>query len=218
MLYPVLGLLRIRRYRRVIVDYSADTQRTSLNWLYIMQLLFLITIPVPLAGLLLHIEVFSNFWISMQGVLPTFFIFPILCYNLLSGNYEIMTHDNEPLPDPSSDNEPLPCLSPVINPKRFDKYLKDKRPYMNPRLCMTDIAATLHTNNKYVSTYINRTYGMNFSRFINRCRLEELDRLRQSPQMNDRSNMELVLMAGFSNYRSYLRAKKEEDRERVLKV
>ena len=204
--YPALGLLRIRRYRHVIVNYSANTQRSSLNWLRITQLLTLLTIPVPLAGLLLKIEIFNNFRLSMPGVLPTFFVYPILCYNLLSDNFERMKHDDER----------APVKSPVIDPKRFDKYLKDKRPYMNSKIHITDMATALYTNNKYVSTYINSTYGMSFSRFINRCRLEELERLRRSPQMAGRGNMELVLMAGFSNYRSYLRVKKEEDRENRL--
>jgi hypothetical protein len=58
---------------------------------------------------------------------------------------------------------------------------------------------------------------MNFSRFINRCRLKELNRLRLSPDHKENTNMELVLMAGFSSYRSYLRVKNEEDRASVLK-
>ena len=168
----------------------------------------MLTIPVPLSGLLLNLNVFNHFRLSVQGVLPTFFVYPILCYNLLSDNYECMKYDDES----------APVKSPVIDPKRFDKYLKDKRPYVNPKIHITDLPAALHTNNKYVSTYINSTYGMNFSRFINRYRLEELERLRRSPQMAGRGNMELVLMAGFSSYRSYLRVKKEKDKERELKM
>ena len=217
ILYPVLGLYRIRRYRRVIVNYSADTQRTSLNWLYIMQILTLITIPVPLAGLLLNLEIFSNFWSSMQGVLPTFIVYPILCYNLLSDNYEIMRHDDASLPDRLTGDESDSGKLPAIDPKRFDKYLKDKQPYTNPKIHVSDFANALHTNSKYVSAYINNTYGMSFSRFVNRCRLDELVRLRKSPQMKPRDNMELILMAGFSNYQSYLRAKKVEYKEQVLK-
>jgi AraC-like DNA-binding protein len=89
---------------------------------------------------------------------------------------------------------------------------------MNHRIHVSDFASALHTNIKYVSAFINSFYGMNFSRFINRCRLNELDRLRKAPQMKNRDNMELILMAGFSSYRSYLRAKKVEDKEHVLKV
>jgi AraC-like DNA-binding protein len=206
-LYPVLGLLRIHRYSRRIEDYSADAQRTSLNWLRLMQALTLITIPVPLAGLLFDVDIFSNFYFSMQGVLPAFFIYPILCYNLLSDNYVIILPNDENRADSAAETDP----------KRFARYLHDQKPYLNPQLRITDVAADLYTNRNYISTFINRTYGMNFSRLINRCRLKELDRLRHLPDHGEDTNMELVLKAGFSSYRSYLRVKREEDKASVLK-
>lgn len=207
-LYPMLGLLRIRRYRRNIENYSADTQRTSLNWLLVMLSLTLITIPVPLAGLLFNMDVFSDFYFSMQGVVPSFFVYTILCYNLLSDNYVIIVPDDENLPVNVTE----------IDPKRFARYLRDKKPYLNPHLRITDVAVDLHTNRNYVSTFINRTYEMNFSRLINRNRLKELERLRHSPEHKGVANLELVLMAGFSSYRSYLRVKNQEDKARKLKV
>jgi hypothetical protein len=54
---------------------------------------------------------------------------------------------------------------------------------------------------------------------INRYRLKELDRLRLSPaDRAENSNPDLVLIAGFSSYRSYLRVKSEEDKAKVLKA
>jgi AraC-like DNA-binding protein len=194
-LYPVLGLLRIRRYRRNIVDFSADTQRISLRWLSVMLVLVLITIPVPLAGMLLRIDVFHNFWISVQGVLPTFFIYPILCYNLLSDNYVIMS---------SPYDEIRPGKEVLIGVKRFNKYINDKKPYLNPKLKIIDLCLALGTNRSYLSAFINREYGMNFCRLINSYRLAELAQLRSSPENKRCSNVELALKAGFSSYRSYL--------------
>ena len=206
--YPILGLMRMRRYKQKIDDYSADKQRTSLDWLILLQSLSLICIPVPVTGMLLHIDVFNDFWSSMQGVVPTFFICPIMCYNLLTDNFVIIEPENE------SPTEKYVA----IDPKRFVRYLRDKKPYLNPKLRVTDVAFALNTNRSYTSAFINKEYGLNFSRFINRCRLDELDRLRQLPRSKSASNMDLVLMAGFSSYRSYVRAKSEEDRNRVLKV
>ncbi|GAB6011801.1 helix-turn-helix domain-containing protein [Viscerimonas tarda] len=205
-LYPVLGILRIRRYRRSIEDYSADAQRTSLNWLLLMQALTLMTTPVPLFGMLFNVDVFSGSWLSVQGALPAFFIYPILCYNLLSDNYVIVKPDDGP-----ADN------AVEITPKRFARYLRDKKPYLNPQLRITDVAADLHSNRSSVSALVNREYGMNFSRLINRNRLKELNRLRLSPDHSEKDNLQLVLMAGFSSYRSYLRVKSREDRMSVLK-
>ncbi|MDR1335719.1 MAG: AraC family transcriptional regulator [Tannerella sp.] len=206
ILYPVLGILRICRYRRNIVDYSADAQRTSLNWLLLMQALTLVTIPVPIAGLLLNIDVFSHSWISLQGVLPTFLVYPVLCYNLLSDNYVLIAPDNESLPDDAA----------MIDPQHFASYLHDRKPFLNPQLRITDMASDLCTNRNYVSSFINREYGMNFSRFINRHRLKELERLRLSPdRRNAAVNTDLILSAGFSSYRNYLRVKNDEERIRL---
>ncbi len=70
----------------------------------------------------------------------------------------------------------------------------------------------LNTNRTYLSNFINREYGMNFSRWINRLRLQELERIRFDPTCRKLSGMELVVQAGVSNYRAYARVKKAEDR------
>lgn len=106
----------------------------------------------------------------------------------------------------------------MVTRKHFERYLRDKKPYLNPNLRITELAAGLNTNRTYISSFIKKEYGMNFCRFINRCRLQELDRLRLQPSNAKKTNIDLVLMAGFSNYRSYLRVKKEEDRMTLLKL
>lgn len=210
-LYPLLSLRNIRRYRRFVVDYSSEAQRTSLDWLFSMQLLILICVPVPFAGLLLGIDTFASPWFVWLGALPYFVYYIILCYNMLDGNYLIIQ------PDPA-DGKDTPEKETTIDRRQFERYLHERKPYLDPKLRITDLAAGLNTNRSYLSAFINREYNMNFSRLINRCRLTELDRLRLSPRYSTKSNMELVLMAGFGNYRNYLRVKKEEDRLSVLKV
>lgn len=101
--------------------------------------------------------------------------------------------------------------------KYFERYVREKKPYLNPKLRITDLATELKTNRSYLSTFINCEYGMNFSRFVNRCRLNALDRLRVAPENADKCNMELVLMAGFNGYRNYLRVKNEEDGRNLLR-
>jgi hypothetical protein len=200
ILYPVLGLLRIGRYRRSIVDYSADTQRSSLRWLSLMLALTLLTIPVPLAGVLLGIDVFNNFWTSMQGVPPTFLIYLILCYNLLADNFVIIPPDNEFQPEKNA----------IIDPKYFSKYINEKKPFLNPKLKITDLCRELGTNRSYLSTFINKEYGMNFSRFINHCRLQEFERLLRLFPEKKKNSADFVMMAGFGNYRNYKQVKGSE--------
>lgn len=210
-LYPLLSLHNIRRYRRFIVDYSSDAQRTSLDWLFGIKMLILVCVPVPLAGILLNVESLTSSWFVWLGALPYSAFYIILCYNMLDGNYLII--QTEP-----ADREVAAGKAAVIDRRYFERYLRDRKPYLDPKLRITDLAAGLNTNRSYLSAFINREYDMNFSRLINRYRLRELDRLRLSSGYSSKSNMELVMMVGFGNYRNYLRVKREEDKLSLLRV
>ncbi len=201
--YPALSLRNIRRYKRCVVNYSSDARRSSLGWLALMQALILVCVPVPLAGLLFRVPVFATNYFVWLGALPTFVFYLILCYNLLDDNYVIIRQD-------AGEEEYPPDKSIPPGRARFTRYMREKKPYLNPKLRITDLAAGMHTNRSYLSAFINKEFGMNFCRLINRYRLAHLERLRLSPDNAGKSKMELVIMAGFSNYRSYLRVKEEE--------
>lgn len=216
-LYPLLNLRNIRRYRRFIVNYSSDAYTALLGWLAVIQVLILITVPLPLAGLLAGVPGVAFSYVAWMGVLPYVVNYLILCYNLLNDNYLIIQpEDTVAVEDTAEDATAKPVM--IIDRKQFERYLHECKPYLDPNLRITDLAAELDTNRSSLSGFINKEYGMNFCRLINRLRLQELDRLLQLPVNAKKTNMDLVLMAGFSSYRSYLRAKTEEDKLSLLKV
>ena len=210
-LYPLLNLRNIRRYRKFVVNYSSDACHTSLGWLATVQILILVTVPLPFAALLTGIPSVAFSYFAWLGALPYFLNYLILCYNLLNDNYLVIP--SEEMAEDAAD-----ATSMAIDRKYFERYLRECKPYLDPRLRITDMAAELNTNRTYLSGFINKEYGMNFSRLVNRLRLQELDRLRLSSRYSERNNMDLVLKAGFGNYRNYLRVKTEEDRLAVLRV
>lgn len=205
-LYPLMNLCNIRRYRQFVVNYSSDAYHTSLKWLATVQVLILITVPLPFAGLLMGIPSVALSYFAWLGALPYFVNYLILCYNLLNDNYLVVRPED--LAEGSADNDD--DQSAVIDRKYFESYLSDCKPYLNPRLKITDMIAELNTNRTYLSGFINKEYEMNFCRLMNRFRLQELDRLRLSTRYSGRESIDLVLKAGFSSYRNYLRVKKEE--------
>ncbi len=174
----------------------------------------MITVPLPFAGLLMGIPSVALSYFAWLGALPYFMNYLILCYNLLNDNYLIVPPKD--LAEDTADNADTAGM--VIDRKYFERYLRDYKPYLDPKLRITDMVLQLKTNRTYLSGFINKEYGMNFSRLINRLRLQELDRLRLSARYSGRNNMELVLKAGFRNYRNYLRVKTEEDKLTILKV
>ncbi|WP_455673549.1 helix-turn-helix domain-containing protein [Phocaeicola sp.] len=216
-LYPLLNLRNIRRYRRFIVNYSSDAYNTSLGWLAVIQVLILITVPLPLGGLLAGVPSATFSYVAWVGALPYLVNYLILCYNLLNDNYLIIQPEEADAGEEAvEDTSANPATA--LDRKLFERYLHERKPYLNPNLRITDLATELDTNRCYLSGFINKEYGMNFCRLINRLRLQELDRLRQLSVNAKRTNIDLVLRAGFSSYRSYLRAKTEEDKLSLLKV
>ncbi|MCS2297611.1 hypothetical protein [Bacteroides ovatus] len=101
-----------------------------------------------------------------------------------------------------------------INGKKFEKYIYEHRPYLNPDLRITDLMQAFHTNRTYISRFINREYGMNFSRYINMLRLREMEALRNDPACSRLPEEERACLAGFSNFRSYQRVKRMAEKEK----
>ncbi|MDX1903994.1 MAG: AraC family transcriptional regulator, partial [Thermonemataceae bacterium] len=68
----------------------------------------------------------------------------------------------------------------IVSDEKY-KYLKDKllsvmetkKPYLNPKLSIYDLADQVSTNYKYLSKLINQEFDMNFANFINLYRINE---------------------------------------------
>ncbi len=160
--------------------------------------------PVPVFGLLLGIEPFAGagLWLLL-AVIPSRVIYAVACFDLLSDNYMVLPP--EPVAAPRNDSPPIHRLS----RERIDHYIETRKPWLNPAFRIGDMAEDLFSNRAYVSAFINSEYGVNFSRFVNGYRLEEVERLREEARRKKQRvpMLQLILNAGFSSYRSYLRAK-----------
>lgn len=93
-----------------------------------------------------------------------------------------------------------------LNRKIFESFMRKEKPYLNPDYKMTNLVDDLDVNRTTLSEFVNRTYGMNFNRYLNRMRLEELRKLRALPANMGKSMKSLADMAGFKDYRNYSRA------------
>jgi YesN/AraC family two-component response regulator len=100
----------------------------------------------------------------------------------------------------------------VLSKALFEKYIVHEKPFLNQDLRITDLVDVFHVNRTYISSFINVEYSMNFSTFINNHRMEEYQRLSKLPEYLNKSKQELVELAGFNSYRSFLRIKKETEK------
>jgi len=214
LFYSFRGLRRIRRYRKAVADYSADHQRSSVRWLYSLFIITLATLPLTL-GLLIPV-VFIRSLAALLPVLLTMLQDILFAYNLFAVNYVLMfpavskegasgSADTSPEDDKT---EADGAEANKLDREKFEHYVWEHKPYLNPGLRITDIIYPLKTNRTYLSAFINREYGFNFSQFINYCRLQEYEQLCKDPDNAGRSILELIQASGFNNYRNYHRARK----------
>lgn len=94
----------------------------------------------------------------------------------------------------------------ALTRKRFEEYFREHKPYLNPELRITDLIEPLKANRTVISNFVNKTYGVNFNRYINRLRLKELERLKSLPAHKETAIALLLAKAGFSSMRNYTRS------------
>jgi len=190
-------------YRRYVNNYSADEEKSSLHWISMIIILALVIIPISFITFLINGKdnIIEEIIIIIANILYVIKLIT-LQYNMFTENYVIISKDCK---CPSTDEE----KQINIDKKDFERYMKEKKPYLNPNLKITDILYEFHTCRSYMSAFINRTYGMNFSFYINTLRMKEYERLKKDPKNIKKTDSELISLAGFS-YRGFMRFKKNK--------
>lgn len=214
VLYALFGLRRIIHYRKEVVNYSADEQRTSFSWLFQFLLAMLATLPMTVIVICLPEDRILPFWLIVSFIIVFIFKDIVFAHNVLLDNFVIIRTD----PDDAEWHADKVDSDGMIKRKdiiRLENYMRESKPYLNPKLRITDMTRELGTNRTSLSVLINRTYEMNFSRYVNRFRLKELERIKKDPAYAGLSEFEQVIVAGFSDYRGYKRVKQREETETV---
>lgn len=213
LIYSILAVRRILRYRQRIVNFSADTENTSLGWL-----LFTIALTFPLFLTPVIVSLMSPYkaLVTFLGAFPSIILFiqlPVLCYYTLTHRYVLMIQAEATVTDSVTE-----ITTREIKRQQLEEFMISSKPYLKTDLKITDLAESLNTNRNHLSSLINTTYGMNFSQFINRYRLRELDALRSDREYISLSNIELIQKAGFGSYHAYYRNKMQLDKQELLKL
>ena len=212
--YSALSVSRYLRYRRYIAEYSSDLYTSSLYWLRVFLILWVSFLAIPVFALVLPVEMSMTPLLIVPACL-LFLQHLLLCFNILRENYVYMEGAGD-WREESVAGEGHESKRHVIVRKTFQKYIQDNKPYLNSRLTISDMSGDLGTNRSYLSAFINRTYGMNFSQLVNEYRLRELDLIMADPESARRSNIDNISAAGFGSYKSYLRAMKMHEKRKIL--
>lgn|GEM_PF-1005118 len=205
LIYLLLSLYRLLVYRKNIANYSSDEERDSLFWLYPIFVIGFLLFP---GSLLLYLfpQIQNNLLIGQLIPNFLFMFFNIsLCFNLFCENFAEVTEDIVEEVKELNQTEEKKEKELMIDKEKFERYILETKPFLNPQLKITDLLSDLMTNRSYLSQFINTTYKKNFSQYINQCRYNEYLRLKATSNLEETTETDLILISGFRSYESFKR-------------
>ncbi|MYZ59106.1 hypothetical protein EH151_04265 [Elizabethkingia anophelis] len=213
--YTSIEIMRLRKFKKIVISKGEDW--SQFRWLEPLMLLGIFLI----ISLLLVRYVHNLFSVMMVLIIPMRHI--IIVYNILNRNgimfpkrivvdTSIMIASGDIIAVETTIDKDIPVLKRnILDQAAFEYYFEKEKPYINPKLKLDDLAEYFNTNRTYISKFINGTYGLNASQYINKWRLKEVESLLESEEHSDKKLEEIVLMAGFGHIRNYNRAKNNFD-------
>lgn len=90
--------------------------------------------------------------------------------------------------------------------KRITDIMLKKKKYREKDYTVKDLASDLETNTRYVSSALKIGYNMNYTSFVNRCRVKEAAAMLADKRYRKLKMEEVSDMVGFSNRQSFYAA------------
>ena len=209
------GLLLLRYYRQTVLQKNGEDRKylsiKSSSWLIIF---FILSIAIWLIAFLPSLVGASQWLIRLnalcimaQEILLTYQVIrrqylSYKTFDLFSGN-ENETGNNGliakqyPVPDDTRGQ---------LNRTAFENYLSQQKPFLDPDFKLTDMAEAMGVNRTVMSNFVNQTYGVNFRRYLNQCRIREYQTLIAHPSNEQKNPYQVITMAGFKDSRHFQRA------------
>ena len=219
--YWFLGLDLILKHRKNIPLYFSNySGKNTLSWLIFVLTLFLALFIVNFS--IFFVQNVLELWIFRLPSLSfdlTLFTFIMIYFGMnQSAIYEkekVQSNDyvqNDPTNSRESkyigsalDDEELSVLTETVI-----KYLRNKKPYLNPEYSLQMMVVDLNISRHKLSQVINRSQKKNFYKFINEFRLEEVKEMLVDPAYAHYSVLGIAMECGFNSKTSFNRIFKEE--------
>jgi AraC-like DNA-binding protein len=199
IVYFFLMELIIYNYRRFSNMNYSTSDRADLSWIKLLLYCAAATYLVAFAGYVLHLTIGTR----MRPVFLSFVLFLLVNAVGLRGIKKNSTFVVRFLPNPSEDSEAaggnavaqeeedtpnkttdstyhnygLKPADAQLLAEKLKTHMSQHRPYINPDLCLRDLAEQLGVYPHYVTQVLNTLFNQNFYDFVNTYRVEEAKKL-----------------------------------------
>jgi AraC-like DNA-binding protein len=200
LVYVVLSLHQILRFRNRLKDQFASADKLNFSWissisgvilcLWLLDLLrFFASYFLENIRNSLEIALFTGFLIFCN-----FFLFKAWSYRFISIEEDVR-----------NDGKKL-SLSELIRTKyqqQLIQFMTEHKPFLDPEITLTELANRVHIPPRSLSEVINISFGQNFYDFINTFRIRESQRLIATDDDPDKTILEVLFEVGFNSKSSF---------------
>lgn len=98
-----------------------------------------------------------------------------------------------------------PEMADALKKEIYDVIVKRKK-YLDHTYTAKQLASDIKTNTRYISAVVNVKFGMNYSNFVNKYRVEDAMRVLANKEFRNLTMDEVSMMVGFANRQSFYSA------------
>jgi AraC-like DNA-binding protein len=202
--YFLGGYLLIKKYREQIKDYYSNHENRSMIW--VNNVLITLAIMSVLSVVFIIIGKFIFLHEEKSLLLPSMLFSGMifLLGYLANGQNQVI---REIVQSDLVESQSLVYAEPLndeVDLKLRNLFVRDKI-HLNPDLKIWDVSGMLGTNRTYLSNYINKHYGVNFSMFVNRYRVEDAKKILDENEGSLYSLEVIGEKCGFGSYNNFIR-------------
>lgn len=234
VLYSILSLYLIRKYRSRIKEYESTVDKNIIKVLYLGISLNLFSWVIGIIGLHLEyfkietaIDLFDIAYLVLVLVIYTISFAAVKSPEIFKLEIEQIraaslinqipkkksTDLNKNIPskvDSITKPQTFSIDSSLVDiDKRLTEYMEKEKPYLEPELSLPDLARILDVPRNQLSGVINQIHNKNFYEFVNQYRIDEVKHLLTDPNNINYKLISLAYDAGFNSKASFNRIFKQ---------
>ena len=194
--------IKVKRHFRKVKDYYSNVERKRLYWITLSTSTYFLfaLIGVTLFNSQSKAAIYKN---ELILSIPFLIMAMVFWYIGFLGNRQQLII----IPTAVMENKPQFFFTEDLKENLVNKMkqtTETDKLYLNPDLCLPDLAREIGTNRYYLSKIINDEFGMNFNNYINQYRIAEAVKLMNNAE-NNYSLAEIATKCGFNAYMSFVR-------------
>lgn len=207
LVYIIVSLRSIGNYQNIISNMVSNADKIRLSWLKFMLLgSFIIFFSLISFVVNQYFRWTDNLPISLiyiYVILLFIFITATLFRSLKQPEIFSGISSEEVRNIPKYAKSGLTDADSTAYTALLEEYMKSERPYLDPNLTISDLAAELNLTTRVISQVINNTLGFRFFDYINRYRVDEAVKMIQNPPDPKMTILEIMYETGFNSKSSF---------------